>query len=192
MTRAEGPARQERALAFNLDPDRPLTRQERRFVQAYVETSSPHRARRAAGFRRVSVRDLLDRPAVQKALAEARQAAMQQVLPGGTVRALREMALLRELKAIGFADITDFDIDPVSGKVYSRSGDPDATRAIMQVRRKVRRKVVGAGEEGTPTVQVTEDVVIKLWDKVEALGLLAKIVGLPDAPAPVRAYIRFE
>jgi hypothetical protein len=192
MTSADGPARQEGAPVFNLDPDRPLTRQERAFVQAYAETSNPHQARHAAGFRRVSVRDLLDRPAVQKALAEARRAAAQETLPGGTIRALREVAVMRELQAMAFSNITDYAIDPESGKVYSLAGDPDATRAIMHFERRVRRKVVGADETGKPTVQVTEDVVIRLWDKVEALGLLAKIVGLPDAPAPPRTYVRFE
>jgi phage terminase small subunit len=192
MTRAEGPARQERAPTFNLDPDRPLTRQERRFVQVYVETSNPHQARQAAGFRRVSARNLLGRPAVQKALAEARRAAAQETLPGSIIAHLRELAVLRELKAIGFADITDFAIDPVSGKVYSLSGDPDATRAVMHFERKVRRKVVGADETGNPMVKVEEVVTIKLWDKNEALALLAKSVGLPDAPAPSRTYVRFE
>ena len=123
------------------------------------------------------VRYLLNRPVVQKGISEAQQGMLQELMPGSIDALLREVAVLRELKAIAFSDITDLAIDPATGKVYSRSGDPNATRAVMRVKR-TRQKRVVTDEEGEPTVEAAEEVTVTLWDKVEALGLLMKHLGL--------------
>jgi hypothetical protein len=186
MTLGEGMGSQERGV-FWLDPDRPLTRQERVFVRALAQTNNAYRARKEANFKRVSVHDLLGRPAVKKALAEAQQA-MMETLP------INPYDVLRELAIIAFSDITDFEVLP-DGTVRSRCGDPAATRAIMDVKHKMRRKAIPS-EEGKPPISETKvETTIKLWSKDEALGLLMKHLGLTDPRtlrAPPRTYVRCE
>jgi hypothetical protein len=74
--------------------------------------------------------------------------------------------------------------------VASKYGDPAATRAVSRCRKKTSRKVIGADEQGNPLFEVTEEVDIQLWSKVDALRLLAKVMGLdkrraqPPPPLP--------
>jgi hypothetical protein len=86
--------------------------------------------------------------------------------------------LLIELAVIARADIEDYVIDPDTGRVASKYGDPIATRAVSRCRKKTSRKVIGADGRGNPLFEVTEEVDIRLWSKVDALRLLAKVMGL--------------
>ena len=86
--------------------------------------------------------------------------------------------LLIELAVIARADIEDYVIDPDTGRVASKYGDPAATRAVSRCRKKTSRKVIGADGQGNPLFEVTEEVDIRLWNKVDALRLLAKVMGL--------------
>jgi hypothetical protein len=91
---------------------------------------------------------------------------------------LNPAALLIELAVIARADVEDYVIDPGTGRVASKYGDPAATRAVSRCRKKTSRKVVGADGQGNPLFEVTEEVDIRLWNKVDALRLLAKVMGL--------------
>ena len=74
----------------------------------------------------------------------------------------------------------------------------DVTRILSAIeqghqeghRKKATRKVIGADGQGNPLVEVTEEVDIRLWNKVDALRLLAKVMGMykrraqPPPPLP--------
>jgi hypothetical protein len=107
-------------------------------------------------------------PAVRQGASEALAAEL----------GLNPADLLIELAVIARADVEDYAIDPDTGRVASKYGDPAATRAVSRCRKKTSRKVIGADGQGNPLFEVTEEVDIRLWNKVDALRLLAKVMGL--------------
>jgi hypothetical protein len=113
-------------------------------------------------------------PAVRQGASEALAAEL----------GLNPADLLIELAVIARADVEDYVIDPDTGRVASKYGDPAATRAVSRCRKKTSRKVIGADGQGNPLFEVTEEVDIRLWSKVDALRLLAKVMGMYKRRAP--------
>jgi phage terminase small subunit len=147
--------------------DASLNERQQRFVLEYVACLCATQAAVRAGYSRSSARQiatrLMSKASIQAAISAEKEKYARLV-------GLETYQVLSELKAVAFSDVTKFRVDPRTGEV---TADPDlsplATKAIQSVDRRMRWS-----QDGKPRW----DINIKLWPKVEALKLLAQIVGL--------------
>lgn len=148
---------------------KPFDLKQKRFAQEYAIDCNGKQAAIRAGYSPDSAAwqacDLLTKPHVQKLV--------QKYLRRAADRAEISAAMVaRELAAIGFSDITDYQITD-NGHVGLHKGKPkSATRAVSSIRRKVR--VIRQDQDICLEEVETE---IKLWDKVSALKKLAERTG---------------
>ncbi len=149
-----------------------------RFVDEYVITSVASEAVTTAGYKTRNPRqkgwELMRIPLVAAAIAQKMGERMDRTM-------ITQDRVLNELAIIGFSSLDQYDIDPVTGSVDVVPGAAEhAVRAISSIKRTVTED-----EDGTET-RHTE---IKLWDKLRALKLMAKHLGMLDARLTVKAKI---
>ncbi len=149
-----------------------------RFVDEYVITSVASEAVTAAGYKtkKPSQRgwELMRTPLVKAAIAQKMQERMDRTK-------VTQDRVLTELAIIGFSSLDQYDIDPVTGGVSVVPGAPEhAVRAVSST-----KCTVTEDEDGTE-IRRTE---IKLWDKLRALKLMAKHLGMLDPRLAVVAKV---
>jgi phage terminase small subunit len=153
-----------------------------RFCQELVKGASQTDAYLAAGYRctketarrrgseLVTKRDILVRVAALK-LAAAERAEVDAAW------------VLRELKQIAGSSVAEYRVG-ADGEVEVTGGGPEPIRAVASVKRRVKVDANGR------SVVWTE---LRLWDKVRALELLGKYLGLWETdqspPAPIQVNV---
>jgi phage terminase small subunit len=80
--------------------------------------------------------------------------------------------VVRELAAVGMSDVEDLEFAGDGRLVVRRGGNPLARRAVASV--KFKRVKMGKGQ----SVSVLEEAEIRLWNKPEALRMLAQHTGV--------------
>lgn len=137
------------------------------FILSYLVCWDAAQAARDAGYshRRAPATgsEMLRRPEVVKAIAahQAMNAATVDVSPD---------EVLRELKLLAFSDVSDYEVDEISGTLRVLQGrDQNKIRAVQSV--KFRTKT-------DPDGNVFRETEVKLWDKVTPLITAGKHVGL--------------
>ncbi len=148
------------------------------FVDEYVITPVASEAVTAAGYKTKNPRqkawELMRVPLVAAAIAQKRQERMDRTM-------ITQDRVLNELAIIGFSSLDQYDIDPVTeGVIVVPGAAKHAVRALSSIKRTVTED-----EDGTET-RHTE---IKLWDKLSALTMMAKHLGMLDARLTVKAKI---
>ncbi|MFM9862303.1 MAG: terminase small subunit [Micropepsaceae bacterium] len=142
-----------------------LTPQKQRFVTEYLRDLHGKGAAVRAGYAEASAHvaasRLLKRPDVRHAIAEALE----------TRFAITKLEIIEELAAIAFSDIGDY----LSWTETELSIFPSSqlTRTQMKAIASVRQRTTAAG----PQLEV------RFVDKLKALELLARILGLLEQPA---------
>ncbi len=149
-----------------------------RFVDEYVITSVASEAVTTAGYKTRNPRqkgwELMRTPLVKAAIAQKMQERMDRTQ-------ITQDRVLNELAILSFSSLDDYDIDPVTGSVSVVAGAPEyAVRAVSST-----KCTVTDDEDGTE-IRRTE---IKLWDKLSALRLMAKHLGMLDARLTVDAKV---
>jgi phage terminase small subunit len=151
---------------------RPLTARQRRFAEEYLcdlnATAAAKRAGYSAHTASVIGYELTHHPEV---------AAVIEQLKAERAARLKCTAdrVLEELAALGFSDIRHYGITH-EGQLKRTPGAPnEASRAIQSM----KRKVIAVTENGNEEKQITESAVeFKLYDKVRALELIGKHLGM--------------
>ncbi len=138
-----------------------------RFVDEYLITPVAGEAVTAAGYKTRNPRqrgwELMCTPLVAAAIAQKMQERMDRTQ-------ITQDRVLNELAILSFSSLDDYDIDPVTGSVSVVAGAAEyAVRAISSIKCTVTKD-----EDGTET-RHTE---IRLWDKLSALKLMAKHLGI--------------
>ena len=154
------------------------TEAQRRFVEEYLIDLNGTRAYRVAypgasyAAARTNAGRLLALPAVAREVQAGRAAQRRRT----RVTADR---VLRELAAVAFSDIGDL-FDHNGRPVPVHRLDPMARRAIA---------AVSIGRVDGPAGVVSERFHVRFWDKLRALELLARYVGLDRPPPPLTAVL---
>ena len=155
-----------------------FTPAQRRFVEEYVADCNGTRAYRVAypnasyAAARTNAGRLLALPAVAREVRAGRAAQRRRT----RISADR---VLRELAAVAFSDIGDlFDSDGRPIPVHQL--DPATRRAIA---------AVSTGRVNDPAGVVSEKFHVRFWDKLRALELLARHLGLDRPPPPLTAIL---
>jgi len=144
----------------------PLTPRERRFAEEYVVDLVAARAAARAGYSRRTARsissELLQKPHVAEAIA--------QLIAERTERTrVTADRVVQELAVVAFSDMRDFSAND-SGQMRLAAGAPShAARAVAAIKRRRRSDADGI---------IEATVEFRLWNKLEALRLLAPHVGL--------------
>jgi phage terminase small subunit len=135
------------------------------FVDLYVANpSSAKQAAKDAGYKSATAcAALMRNQLVQAAIAEQMNKRIERTR-------ITQDRILQELAIIGFSNLEHYTVDPETGFVEAISGMPEhVMRAISSV-----KFIVTIDEDGKETRR-TE---IKLWDKVAALHLAGKHLGM--------------
>jgi len=149
-----------------------------RFVDEYMITLVASEAVTAAGYKTRHPRqkgwELMRIPLVAAAIAQKMHERMDRTK-------ITQDRVLNELAIVGFSRVDRYHIDPVTGRVSVVPGAAEhAVRAISSIECTVTKD-----EDGTET-RHTE---IKLWDKLSALKLMAKHLGMLDARLTVECEV---
>ena len=157
---------------------RRLTPKEHRFVLAYVQHGEVGRAARAAGYGATATADLdrlLSDPDVQAEVIRQFELASSEV-------AADRSRLIRALLDVAGAGMSQFLRIDESGQGYVDLSEtlPEQLDAIQDLR---------VDERVTPDGTVLRRTTIKLYDRLKAIELLAKMIGAfaPDKLAVVAA-----
>ena len=153
-------------------------RQRCRFVDEYVITLVASEAVTTAGYKTRNPRqkgwELMRTPLVAAAIAQKMGERMDRTM-------ITQDRVLNELAIVGCSSLDQYDIDPVTGSVDVVPGAAEhAVRAVSSIECTVTKD-----EDGTET-RHTE---IKLWDKLSALKLMAKHLGMLDARLTVECEV---
>lgn len=109
---------------------------------------------------------LMCTPLVAAAVAQKMQERMERTM-------ITQDRVLHELAILAFSNITHYDIDPITGTVRTADGVPEyAMRAVSAV-----KHIVVVNEDGETVTHTTE---FKMWNKVDALRLVMKSLGMLD------------
>jgi len=154
------------------------TEAQRRFVDEYLTDLNGTRAYRVAypgasyAAARTNAGRLLALPAVAREVRAGRAAQRRRT----RVTADR---VLRELAAVAFSDIGDL-FGPDGRPVPVHQLDPVTRCAIA---------AVSTGRVDGPAGVVSEQFRVRFWDKLRALELLARYLGLDRPPPPLTAVL---
>ncbi len=155
-----------------------ITEAHRRFVDEYLTDLNGTRAYRVAypgasyAAARTNAGRLLALPAVAREVRAGRAAQRKRT----RVTADR---VVRELAAIAFSDIGDL-FDSNGRPIPVHRLDPVTRRAIA---------AVSIGRVDGPAGVVREKFSVRFWDKLRALELLARYLGLDRPPPPLTAVL---
>ena len=166
---------------------RPLTEDEQRFCDEYLVDRNATRAYHATyncdyATAATAGPHLRHRPNVAREIA-------------GMIRAQRVRlqlnadAVLKELCRCAFSDMYQV-VDPQTHLLRNPRHIPlDTRRAVSEIR--MTRERTTRSQANTTTTAVTESVVtVKFWNKIDALGKLAKHLGLDTEVTPLDALLR--
>lgn len=146
-----------------------MTPKQQRFVEEYRLDMNATQAAIRAGYSEKTAQEQGSRLLSNVMIATAIKEAEEQHL---TLLGVRNLTILSELATIGYSDIRHYRIDD-DGYVQLQETAPDyAMRAVSGFKRKVFIRTVG--EEEHRTVETD----IRLWNKNNAIELLAKHRGL--------------
>ena len=155
-----------------------VTEAQRRFVEEYLIDLNGTRAYRVAypgasyAAARTNAGRLLALPAVAREVQAGRAAQIRRTC----VTADR---VLRELAAVAFSDI---------GDLFDHNGRPVAVHQLDPITRSAVA-AVSIGRVNGPAGVVSERFRVRFWDKLRALELLARYVGLDRPPPPLTAVL---
>jgi phage terminase small subunit len=148
--------------------ERELSAKQRRFVQEYVIDLCATRAASRAGYSRDTAvaigHENLTKPEIRTAIDEAMKDRSQRT-------GIAADRVYRELAAVAFSDIRDIDFD-VDGKLDAVV--PEAARAVAGY------TVERTDTRDRPRIRNA----LKLHDKLKALGMLMRHLGLKSAELP--------
>ncbi len=154
------------------------TEAQRRFVEEYLIDLNGTRAYRVAypsasyAAARTNAGRLLALPAVAREVRAGRAAQRRRT----RVTADR---VLRELAAVAFSDI---------GELFDHNGRPVPVHQLELVTRRAVA-AVSIGRVGGPAGVVSETFHVRFWDKLRALELLARHLGVDRPPPPLTAVL---
>lgn len=155
---------------------RALTPKQQRFVEEYLLDLNASKAAARAGFSPASAPkigwQLLEKTRIKAAIQAALDA-----------RSLRTQTtadeVVRELRILAFSDVTHYAVNGDGKVVLARRAPFWAKRALSSVKQKKR----ATRRRGTDDLEDVEyETEIKLWNKPEALKLLAQHLGILKAP----------
>lgn len=155
-----------------------LTAKEQRFVDEYLIDGNGHRSAIAAGYSPNTALSIasenLRKPDIARAIAE-RQLALRQKAQ------VRQEDVLREACRIAFSDIRQIARFGEDGMRFFDSDElsDDAARAVAEVTSKTRT-ISGRSKGDEGYVEVERKV--KMYDKLRALELVAKLIGAIQPP----------
>lgn len=155
-----------------------LTPKEQRFVDEYLVDANGTRSAIAAGYSPNTARstavEILAKPNIARAMAE-RQLALRQKVH------VRQEDVLREACRIAFSDIRNVADFGENGVRFFNSEElsEDAARTIAEVTSKTRT-IAGRRKDDEGFIEVERKV--KMYDKLRALELVAKIIGAIAPP----------
>lgn len=148
-----------------------LTQKQRLFVDAYIVSGNATEAAKTAGYSAKTAAEQGHQLLQNSSVAAEVEARQKQAADRADVDAAR---IRRELAAIAFSDLRDvaeWDDDGVTLKSSSEISD-EAARSLREV--VVRQEHVD-GDRGSRT---TKHITVKQHDKIRALELLGKDVGM--------------
>lgn len=148
-------------------PSDKLTPREARFVEEYLVSLNGTKSAIAAGYGKksahVTASQLLRKPNVAAALERAIAARSERT-------GITQDRVLQEIEHIAFSDYRHYEMDVRSGSVTLAPGAPDAAaRAIASIKHRVIP--YGDGDQ-------IHELEVKFWDKLPALKIAGKHVGL--------------
>lgn len=155
-----------------------LTAKEQRFVDEYLIDGNGQRSAIAAGYSPNTALSIasenLRKPDIARAIAE-RQLALRQKAQ------VRQEDVLREACRIAFSDIRQIASFGENGMRFCDSEElsDDAARAVAEVTSKTRT-ISGRSKGDEGYVEVERKV--KMYDKLRALELVAKLIGAIQPP----------
>lgn len=149
-----------------------LSKIESKFVRLYLQEPNLHRVAHQMELPFDQVCKMRRKSSVLAAIRQGRKRVMEKC----TIAPAR---MIKELERIVFSDITEYEYDPETGDVEVVGNSPAATRAIASIRRRIRRRVVNPGDGETAGAVTVEEheVDVKLWNKLEAMKLMATLLG---------------
>lgn len=148
-----------------------LTRRQEAFVNEYLidlnGTKAAIRAGYAPGSAGVEANRLLKQPDIAAAVGSS-------IAQRAVRTEMDQDRVIDELGHLAFSNVNHFEIDDDTGDLVLRDGAPcGALAAVQSVRHRKRVHV-----EKNGAVVTTHDSDIRLWNKVAALHLLGRHVGL--------------
>jgi phage terminase small subunit len=146
-------------------PDREkLTRRQRQFVSLYIREGNLKRIAERMHISKKTLYKWMTDPRIRKEIKRVRQRAQKKL-------AIHVYQVIEELKWIAFSDITDYVVDEKTGEVTVRNNDPRAIRAIEAI------EFVTTETTKNGVTTATTRLKIKLWDKLEAMKTIARLLG---------------
>ncbi len=153
-----------------------LTDKQARFISEYLIDLNATQAAIRAGYSPKAAQEQgsenLSKPIIQQAIREALQAREQRV-------EITQDRVLKELSLIAFADMRDYGTIEAGGGFTAKSFDemPDgASRVIGKIKEK--RKILTTSEGNGEELVIESNLEFGHWDKVKALELLGKHLGM--------------
>lgn len=172
-----------------VDPaDRPLTPDEQLFVEDYlidrnyanawrrIHPECNHRNARRQGW------EIGHRPNVRREIQDAIRAQRYRK------RATADRTI-DEIAAIAFSDVLDL-YDPQTHQLRHPRHIPYETRKCIQSIRVQRQRTTTSTNGRTRTTITDSTVEYRLWNKIDALGKLARHLGLDTEITPLEALLR--
>lgn len=155
------------------DPPRELTERERRFVQEYLIDFNGAKAAQRAGWPKTGAAVQASRELRKVHVSDAIEAGQEKQ---GRRKGIKAEKVINELVRIAFSDLRRVASWNGEGIVYTDSDDlDDDTSAAIQA---IEDKTTTRREQGTNDEIEKREIKIKLYDKVRALELLSKYLGL--------------
>lgn len=151
-----------------------LTVKQQRFIDEYLIDANATQAALRAGYSKKTAHSIgqenLKKPAIAEALAVAQQERAERTMTTGD-RVAYELALH------AFGVLGDF-FDSDTGRLLEVHELPKEAQARLAATEIVRTKTTRSSDGEESTMQEDSVVKIKLWDKMAALNMLARINGL--------------
>jgi phage terminase small subunit len=146
-----------------------LRPQQVRFVQEYLVDVNGTQAAIRAGYSPRTAQEqasrLLSNVMVAAAIAQAQAARSERTQ-------VSQDAVLQELAALAFSDVTHYHIDDVGQVVLAAAAPRHAMRAVASL----RRRVIHRGED------LIYDTEVRLWNKPETLKMVGQHLGMFQEP----------
>ena len=151
-----------------------LTPKEDRFVSEYLLDYNGAAAARRAGYGtgnpRAQAYQLMQKPEIQTALAEAAAARRKQ--NEATVD-----RVVQELSWMAFSRLEDYELGDEREPIRVKPGVPaEAMRAVSSVKTRLLQ-TMGEDEDGEPSIKLLS-AELHLWDKNKAASLLMRHLGM--------------
>lgn len=147
----------------------PLKAEWQLFVDEYLIDLNATKAAQRAGFGSteksccVTGLRLLGKASIRRAIRKSFKKRLERIR-------MTSDQVLKELAIIGLSDVQDYEVNDKTGRLVTLKGK-SSSRAIQSV--KIKKTMVGDG-----VMEVTTEY--KLWDKMKALEMMMKHMGMVD------------